>query len=378
MGGFENTAPAGTIPAGRTPAATPAWSPPARFRDPDLLERALQPRTSPDAAANAARMTYFPREPAIPDGAMERVIEGAAETALSILPGSGEAMSLEDYFDSMAAVNRADGWAKVPHSAHAATALIGAIPVLGTVARGAKKAGQAAESLVDALTHADDAVPHSVGGSGIAEAAARNRALDPSLTVLPDDLAARATLGLPMDEASRMARAIDQGFLPHMPLFHGTAADIPAFDPSTHGDMTKALSAREGFFFSPGPETTSKYASLAAERTGGAPAVYPVVRRAPSRGRVKFGEAATEDEIAATLDRAFNDLNHDAVMLAGPQPMRSANPYSVVVKNPANIRSRFARFDPALADSPNLLASVEAWPVLGLGATGILDEEDTR
>ncbi|SDE42927.1 hypothetical protein SAMN05421720_106226 [Rhodospira trueperi] len=69
----------------------------------------------------------------------------------------------------MVAANRADGWAKVPHSAHAATALIGAIPVLGTVARGAKKVGQAAESLVDALTHADDVVAQPIRNAGIGD-----------------------------------------------------------------------------------------------------------------------------------------------------------------------------------------------------------------
>jgi hypothetical protein len=216
MGGFENPAPAGTIPAGRTPAATPAWTPPARFQNPDLLERALQPRPSPDAAANAARMTLFPREPAIPDGAMERVIEGAAETALSILPGSGEAMSLEDYFDSMAAANRADGWAKVPHYAHAATALIGAIPLLGTVARGAKKAGQAAESLVDALTHADDVVAQPIRNAGIGDPGNLLEARPPVTSHMRriDDVPARPIeadypKGVPADDTGTLRESIE-------------------------------------------------------------------------------------------------------------------------------------------------------------------------
>lgn len=214
-------------------------------------------------------------------------------------------------------------------------------------------------------------------GGDVAEAAARNRAADPSLTVLPDDLAARATLGLPMDEASRMTRARDQGFRTGMPLYHGSAAEIPAFDPSKRGDMTQAFSAREGFFLTSGPESASVYASAAAERTGGAPVVYPVVHRASNPVRLNVHGGESEAQVAETLRHAFDDSGYDGVMISGPQALLRDD-YSIVVKDPANIRSRFARFDPALADSPNLLASIAAWPFMGLGAASLLDEDDAR
>jgi hypothetical protein len=327
---------------------------------------------------DAERMTHRPFEPAIPDGMIGDVARGAGETVLSLLPGSGEAMSAQDYFHAMDAADQEDGWDKVPHYAAAATALIGMIPLLGTISRGGRKLGEAAKSVVGALQQTDDLVAPAVGSSGIAEAAAQNRTLDPSLTVLPDDLAARATLGLPMDEPSRFARAHEQGFRTDMQLFHGAAADIPAFDLSKRGDMTQALSAREGFFFAPGPETASQYAVMAAERTGGAPVVYPVLHRAENPARLTLHGDESEAQVAETLRSAFDDAGYDAVMISGQQPLRSADPYSIVLKDPANIRSRFARFDPALANSPNLLASVGAWPFVGLGATGWQEKEGAR
>lgn len=65
---------------------------------------------------------------------------------------------------------------------------------------------------------------------------------------------------LPMDEASRMARARQMGFITDMPLYHGSDDTFSAFDSSQAGRMTGAAPEREATaWVSLGPEiaTTS-------------------------------------------------------------------------------------------------------------------------
>jgi hypothetical protein len=57
------------------------------------------------------------------------------------------------------------------------------------------------------------------------------------------DLYQRGATGmdLPMDEASRMARATDMGFDTGTPLYHGTGSDFQAFDPARFGQSDHGL-----------------------------------------------------------------------------------------------------------------------------------------
>ncbi len=71
---------------------------------------------------------------------------------------------------------------------------------------------------------------------------------------------------LPMDEASRMARAKKMGFNPKQTWYHGTKADIESFDPNALGSSTNAGSAKQGFFFAQDPSTASDYARLSNNR----------------------------------------------------------------------------------------------------------------
>jgi hypothetical protein len=71
---------------------------------------------------------------------------------------------------------------------------------------------------------------------------------------------ARKASALPMDEASRMARAKELGFA--LEGYHGTGADIRAFDPNKLGSLTNAGSAKRGFFFADDAETPNHYARI--------------------------------------------------------------------------------------------------------------------
>jgi hypothetical protein len=80
----------------------------------------------------------------------------------------------------------------------------------------------------------------------------------------PVDVASNIKPALPMDEASRMARAKEQGFNVDKKYFHGTDTDIKEIDPSKFGGATRAESARQGFWSASKPSTAESYANHAA------------------------------------------------------------------------------------------------------------------
>lgn len=130
---------------------------------------------------------------------------------------------------------------------------------------------------------------------------------------------------LPMDQASRLARAREMGFDTSTPYYHGTTGDFSAFDPlrkgETFGDRGDPSSWLADYsppmYFASNPDFASQVAAYKAQG-GGSPSVMPVYLRNAQRGGRK-------DE--------------------------------VIVRNPADIRSVNATFDPAQSDSPFLLAA---------------------
>jgi hypothetical protein len=100
----------------------------------------------------------------------------------------------------------------------------------------------------------------------------------------------RGTGRLPMDEASRMARAREMGFDVDTPLYHGTDANIEEFKPGRNH-----VPHDEGAVYaSPNPDLASNFAQM-SERPG---VVYPVTARTsgPDRGRATGKGQGTSDE----------------------------------------------------------------------------------
>jgi hypothetical protein len=73
-----------------------------------------------------------------------------------------------------------------------------------------------------------------------------------------------ATGELPMDYESRMQRAREQGFDVDNTYYHGTDANISAFDPSKRGESTGANSAKMATWLTDDPVTANSYANYAA------------------------------------------------------------------------------------------------------------------
>ncbi|BCH22466.1 hypothetical protein [Mesorhizobium sp. L-8-3] len=75
---------------------------------------------------------------------------------------------------------------------------------------------------------------------------------------------------LPMDEASRMARAKAMGFMTGLPVYHGSSASFSAFDPAQKARTTGAAPAREATaWVALDPETAGDFAQLAEKANPG-------------------------------------------------------------------------------------------------------------
>ncbi len=169
---------------------------------------------------------------------------------------------------------------------------------------------------------------------------------------------------LPMDLASRMARAREMGFDTDRVLYHGASGqDFDAFRPSRSGEFGP------GAYFSTEPKEASSYAM--SQHAGNNPRVLPVHTRAnllpvssPDEFWSRFGGPGVSDEQA--VQRAI-DAGYGGVEFTRPLDYWDDATKSVVntgemqthvnVFDPRNIRSVNAAFDPSKSDSANLLAA---------------------
>jgi hypothetical protein len=178
---------------------------------------------------------------------------------------------------------------------------------------------------------------------------------------------------LPMDFASRMARAEAMGFRLN-PVYHGTAtgADgkiFSAFDPARVGGRTTGSRAgQEGISVALNPEVANEFAMLAAQKSGGNPAVMPLLHRTEHPAALHLDGTEKNLEVAATLNSAFGEGGRDAVALKNyTTPGGKSGEVAVVLKNPNQLRSINAAFDPARMHEADLMAS----RLLPIGAGGL-------
>ena len=125
---------------------------------------------------------------------------------------------------------------------------------------------------------------------------------------------------LPMDEASRMARAREMGFDTEQTYYHATNADFDQFKPSERGIMGP------GVYLSKDPKMIEKYVDAEGAR------IIPV--------HVRGNIAGKNDPV-------------DPSQFAG----RTVEDQTVIF-DPKNIRSKYATFDPSQSESPVLTAGI--------------------
>jgi hypothetical protein len=190
-----------------------------------------------------------------------------------------------------------------------------------------------------------------------------------------------ATRKLPLDEASRMARADAQGYTVNafkgaypydwntVPTrnVHGKIISDPGVEPSqlTHFDSPSSPYAG---FFSNDPAVASRFGELFDEG-----AVYPVKLKfdnplvIDARGKpaaaFQFPSIAREHNTNDLLD-AFNSAfangsKYDGVIIKNTRDEGTV----YVPTKPQQIRSRFAAFDPSKIGSKDMLAGLAAAPI---------------
>lgn len=141
--------------------------------------------------------------------------------------------------------------------------------------------------------------------------------------------------------------------------------------------MSGSPSAREGVSVAFSPETASEFALLAAQRSGGDPAVLPLMYRSERPAATRLSGAEKNLEVAATLNSAFREGGYDSVMMRNyTTPGGRTGENIAVVRDPNQLRSVTAAFDPAKKNSSDLMASRLAPLLVGAGAAyGLTDEE---
>jgi len=180
---------------------------------------------------------------------------------------------------------------------------------------------------------------------------------------------------LPMDRASIDARSKAGGFLTKkgsgdfLTVYHGTNREIsPGFLRNPPDRATNAPTAEVATWTTEGPSVAQVYAEHAA-LSGGAPSILPLRVRADKVGTIdlaRTGSNLTEKEVASSLLHAW-DNGYDAVRIINfTGPDGKISPYvNWAIKDPAQLRSPHAAFDPAKRDSNDLLAGLAAPLPLG-------------
>ena len=179
----------------------------------------------------------------------------------------------------------------------------------------------------------------------------------------PEDTAMRIATGeLPMDAASRNARAVEQGYDPFETWYHGTADDITAFDPAKSQSRDFGH-AGKGTYVASHPGIARAYANTAA---GSADAnIMPLRTSANNPLRISLEEKQALGQAGpsatARLQQQAISEGFDSVEVIMP----NGEILERVIFDPANIRSTNAAFDPANKGKSALLGGLGGAAVVG-------------
>ena len=186
--------------------------------------------------------------------------------------------------------------------------------------------------------------------------------------------AAPVASDLPMDTTSRLSRARAQGFDTDTTLYHGRPRDFT-------GDAPRPSPSG---FFGPGlyttksPERASWYASSRHGAPSEAANVLPVYAR---------GKIATQEEFDALArkyrpNRRFRAGDTERIQEKVVAELKRRGYAGIdgrgaddetLIFDMANVRSKFARFDPARSNAANIMAG--AGGLAALGGMNAIDEE---
>ena len=149
--------------------------------------------------------------------------------------------------------------------------------------------------------------------------------------------------------------------------YHGTDTSFSGFDPSRSGEATGAATARMGVWSAFDPKIADLYADTMAHRRGGNAQIYPLRFRSRKQGRVHLQGDELESEIAATIAQAWDD-GFDSVVFENFTSPEGTKHAILIVKDAAQLRSPWAKFDPKKRASADLLAGLAGGGAVVFGA----------
>ena len=180
---------------------------------------------------------------------------------------------------------------------------------------------------------------------------------------------------LAMDPLSRMARAKDMGFRDDV-VYHGTAnPDFDAFDLGFGGSRTGSRAGQQGISVAPSAAVANEFAGDAFGGVVDGSRVLPLRYRSSRQGRLRLDGTEKNNEVAATLLDAW-DQGFDSVRLSNyTTPGGKTGQEVIVVRNPNQLRSVNAAFDPHKRNESGLLLSDVGKPsAIGSALAGQNDE----
>ena len=184
---------------------------------------------------------------------------------------------------------------------------------------------------------------------------------------------AKAAERLPMDLASRMARAAEQGYRLDMPVYHGSGAEFtsPRAVPTTAAGMKTP-----GVSVALDPRVASEFAVAQRDSEPGNPQVYPLLHRAENPAILTLDGTEKHGEVVGALRDAF-EAGHDAVMLKNyTTPAGLKGQKIIIVKSGDQLRSPQAAFDPARKFDANLLAGIAGMAVVPAAGLAVAVDYD--
>jgi len=192
---------------------------------------------------------------------------------------------------------------------------------------------------------------------------------------------------LDMREAARMKRAEEMGFHENT-LYHGTASkpsttmdDGNIFDEfklwegedPTRSTVRSPVS-KLGVSLAEQPEVAQDFASLASQNGSDGSTVLPLRFRSENTGTIDLvGDESNEDIFGAVADSWQQGF--DAIQFKNYTTPQGGKGSFVLVKDPSQIRSVNAAFDPAKKNSGDILAGLGGAGVVGGAALGSDESE---
>jgi hypothetical protein len=177
---------------------------------------------------------------------------------------------------------------------------------------------------------------------------------------------------LPLDEASRMARAREMGFDLGTPVYKGVASPgrIEWLDPALRGSVHDDPRSKVGSWAALDRDDARGFAIAAENRFGSPGQVLELFYRAQKRGELDVAPRERPLDVAERIRDAWKK-GYDALLVRARTDSGEARVF-VAVKDENQFRSKYAVFDPARRDENDLFAGVGTilplpvvWPVLG-------------